>query len=59
MSIKNSSKSSNLIHNQEDKKLNFSVTASLYNKLKRESEKRGVSMSALIRTILFDYFEAK
>lgn len=42
-----------------DRSLNFKVSAELYSCLKAESERKGISLAALIRVILSAYFEAE
>lgn len=42
-----------------DKSLNIKVPSELYEKLKKESSKKGISMASLVRMICLEYFENK
>lgn len=39
--------------------LNFRISEKLYSQLKSESEEKGLSLAALIRVILSEYFEKR
>lgn len=42
-----------------DKVLNFKIPADLHKKIKEEAEKKSLSMAALVRLILIEYFKDK
>ncbi|CAB1253275.1 putative Protein CopG [Ruminococcaceae bacterium BL-6] len=39
--------------------MNFKISEKLYGNLKTESEEKGISLAALVRVILSEYFEKK
>lgn len=42
-----------------DKALNIKIPSELYEKLKKESLKKGISMASLVRMICLEYFDNK
>ena len=42
-----------------ENRLNFKISEKLYGNLKVESEEKGISLAALVRVILSEYFEKK
>lgn len=40
-----------------DKSLNIKIPAELYEKLKKEAEKKNISLAALVRLICSEYFD--
>lgn len=40
-----------------DKSLNIKIPSNLYNKLKKEAEKKNISLASLVRLICSEYFD--
>lgn len=40
-----------------DKAINIKVKSELYEQLRKEAEKKGISMASLIRLVCWEYFE--
>ena len=40
-----------------DKTLNIKISSKLYEKLKKEAEKKNISLASLVRMICSEYFE--
>lgn len=40
-----------------DRALNIKISSELYDKLKKEAEKKGVSLASIVRIICSEYFD--